>query len=110
MFRERDIFGYTIGVTYKGSDKYNTYLGSSCTITSYVMILFNLLVLITAFRTKSKQEEKTQLTLIDRFTDEEQYKLTDYNTELALFTSKPLPTNIGRYRAIQSKGCVSGIA
>ena len=91
-------------MNYHGSDEYKTNLGSLCTIASYVVILLNLLLLVIAFEDKSKQEEKTQLTLIDRFTSDP-YKLSDYNTEIAIQLSVPIPANIGRWRAYQNLGC-----
>ena len=79
----RDIFGHKISVNYRGSEEYNTYLGSVCSVTALVLMLLNLLVLLTAFSDHSKQEENTQQTSIETF-ESEQYKMSDSSTDIAI--------------------------
>ena len=43
---EKDIFGHPIGVHYRGSDTFKTFLGSLCTLASYVLIIVYFVTLI----------------------------------------------------------------
>ena len=56
MFRELDMYGHAIGVTYRGSDKYKTNLGALVTLVTYILMTINLLSLLVAFNDGSKQE------------------------------------------------------
>ena len=50
MIVDQDIFGQPIGVHYRGSDAFKTFLGALCTVASYVLILIYLVSLIEAFK------------------------------------------------------------
>ena len=52
---------------------------------------------MTAFIDGSNQQEKTQVTTLDRFKSEP-YKLSEHNLKLALFTDPPLPPTIGQFK------------
>ena len=71
---------------------------------AFVLILLNLLVTLTAFSNYSKQEENTQQTTIETFASDE-FKLSDYNTDISFGMFNELPRNIGRYRAYQATDC-----
>ena len=50
----QDIYGHAIGVNYKGSGVYQTWLGAICTLITYSLMLLNLTNLMTAFSDGSK--------------------------------------------------------
>ena len=66
MFVNLDMYGHTIGVTYRGGDKYKTRCGALVTIATYVLIIINTLSLLVAFNDGSNQEELVQSTKFDR--------------------------------------------
>jgi hypothetical protein len=49
FLRDKDIFGQSITVSYKGSDQLKTFLGSFVTLITYALILANALALFTDF-------------------------------------------------------------
>ena len=53
-----DIFGVPVQVNFAGSQTYNTYLSSVCSIALYVFMMINLVNLVTDY-TSGKQEENT---------------------------------------------------
>ena len=59
FFVNQDIYGHTIGVHYRGSKAYKTFLGSFCTVGAYALMLMQLVLLITVFADGSNQSEKT---------------------------------------------------
>ena len=59
FFTSFDIYGHSVAVNYKGNGVYQTRLGAIVTLATYVLMLFNLATLITAFLNGSRQEEKT---------------------------------------------------
>ena len=50
----QDMYGYAIGINYKGSGTFQTRLGAFCTFATYALILTNLITLIIAFNDGSK--------------------------------------------------------
>ena len=78
----KDIFGYQFKVNYQGADTYQTKVGACCTIVTYVALLFNFYVLVSAFHSGSNQEEKSRFKFFDRFTAPE-FALADYHTKIA---------------------------
>ena len=46
---DQDIFGQPIGVHYRGRDAFKTFLGSLCTLASYVLITVYFVTLIKGF-------------------------------------------------------------
>ena len=61
-----DIFGYKIGVHFKGKGSYQTRLGALLTLAVYVLMLANLFQLVTAFIDGSRQRVKTDVRFVDR--------------------------------------------
>ena len=62
-----DLYGYKIGVTYKGEDSYKTWPGVLCTLAVYFLVAFNLCLLSAAFLDNSNQEEIIKIKKYDRF-------------------------------------------
>ena len=60
-----DIFGKPIGVSYKGSNTYQTRIGAFCTLISYVIMGMNLSMLIFDFYDHSNQSENINDIRID---------------------------------------------
>ena len=81
FLKDRDIFGYPIGVQYRGSKTYKTWLGTMCTFTVWILILVNAVTLSKALIDTSRLEEKYSQSKIDRF-HEDPYKLVENNLEL----------------------------
>ena len=94
FFKDIDIFGYPIGVRYKGNNTYKTWLGTLCTFSVWILILVNAVSLGKALIDTSRLEEKYSQGKIDRF-HEEPYKLVENNLELQLVVWPPPPPNFG---------------
>ena len=92
---QRDIYGHQINMHYKGSDKYQTWMGLFCTLMTYTFVMFNAYALGTAFLDHSKQEEKSNFKIVDRFSDEKEYNLMDNNFEMQFVPSKELTPDVG---------------
>ena len=78
------MFGHAAGVTYKGEGRFNTLLGSACTITLTVFICINLAHLIIAYNSGSKTESKNQFSYINGL-ENERFYLGEMGIELALW-------------------------
>ena len=92
----QDIYGYSIGVNYRGSEEYKTRLGTACTFFSYILMLFNLTNLLIAFIDGSRQEEKISTIQFDRLNGVS-YNLTDLGVNIQYFTNLPIEPEIGRF-------------
>ena len=64
---ERDVFGQSISVLYKGSDVYKTKVGSFCSFVVLVLTLINTYTLTVGFFDGSQQKESVQTKFYDRF-------------------------------------------
>ena len=72
-----DIFGHQIRVNYKGEDSFKTGLGAICTLTAYVLMVFNFVQLWSAFFSNSKMETSAfQSTFVPFF--EDSFSFGDY--------------------------------
>ena len=67
-----DIFGAPVQINFAGSQTYNTYLSSVCSIALYVFMIINLVNLATDYK-NGKQDENTTFEQIDRFDSEPIY-------------------------------------
>ena len=76
-----DIYGHPVGVLFKGSSVYQTRLGALITLITYMLMLFNLQTLFSAFLDGSKQEEKVSITYTDSFLTDA-YNLKENNLEI----------------------------
>ena len=94
---DQDIYGSPIGVHYKGGDTFKTGLGSFFTFLAYIFVAINFITLLIAFRTGTKQDEKTSSTSIDLFFGEP-VNLTENDFGMYLTISPPIPANIGRIK------------
>ena len=92
---DQDIYGHAIGVHYRGSDAYKTRLGALFTLVTYILMAINTVSLIIVYRDGSRQEEKFQVTKINRF-NSEAVNLSDHSLEIATFILPPLPQQVGR--------------
>ena len=54
IFVSQDIYGYAIGVNYRGRGAYQTRLGGLCTLVTYVLIIVNAVSIMIAFNDGSK--------------------------------------------------------
>ena len=89
-----DIFGHPIGVHYRGSDTYKTWLGALCTFAVYVLMLVNIIQLSGALADTSRLEEKFNQNKIDQF-HEGAFNLAENNLDLAFFVFPKPPTDYG---------------
>ena len=71
-----DIFGFPIGVNYKGEGSYNTLLGAFCTTSVYALILFNFVALVTSLFDGSNQQDNSNFNLNSR-AGSDQYNIAD---------------------------------
>ena len=95
----QDMYGHKIGVHYQGSDSFQTKLGSFCSFSTYMLMLANLIILYLAFDEGTKYDQKSQLTIVDRWFDDK-HKFTDYDYSFQVFTFPALPANMGRFRVL----------
>ena len=91
-----DMYGHPIGVHYKGSDTYQTQIGSLLTIVTYVVMIINLVTLLTAFNDGSEQQEKTSTNFVDSFVTDA-YGLKEHNFDIVLMSSPPPPKSVGMF-------------
>ncbi len=103
----QDIFGFAIGVHYKGSGTYQTKLGALFTMITYILMLVNLVTLLQAFFDGSKQEEKSQTTFVDKFLTDA-HNLVEEQFGIVIMSYPPMPENVGSLKAIQRKPKVAG--
>ena len=96
FFVDQDIFGHAITVHYRGRDSFKTCLGSLCTLATYVLMAVNLMTLWVAFLDGTRQEEKTQTTTLDRFSDDPR-KFSEHNMTLSLYQDFDLTPDLGRF-------------
>ena len=103
-FESWDIFGHPIGVNYHGKDTYQTKLGAFCTFVYYALSLFNLSMLIIAFKGSTRMEMDVQKNSFEPF-QEPPFYLTEHQTTVYVLPSSQIPANIGRFRLFQNKNC-----
>ena len=107
MFQKLDIFGYPIGVNYKGSDIMQTRLGAFFTITVYgLMMIANVVQLGTAYKNGSKQQEQSNFQIFDR-AEGGPYNFHENQFEVVILPSllDSLPPRIGTFKARQLLPC-----
>ena len=54
----QDMYGHVIGVHYRGNSSYQTRFGALVTLATYVFMIINIAILLTAFEDGSNQDEK----------------------------------------------------
>ena len=79
-------------------------MGALCTLVAKAFLVFSFITLFDAFLDHSKQEEKTQIELIDLGTSEA-YNLKDNSIDIKLFSYPALPASIGYFRVFKDFGC-----
>ena len=99
----QDIYGYAIGVHFKGKGTFNTGLGGLCTIATYVLIALNFKVLFEGLLDQSLQGETVQVNSYDNFKTDK-YLFSENDLEFVLLSAIPLPRNIGQYKIYQQLG------
>ena len=90
---DKDMYGHVLNVNYRGSDTYQTLLGSFCTFGTYVIMLINISTLLLAFKLGSRQYKTFHSVWKDRWTTEP-FILDQYNLNVAIFESNPIPSCI----------------
>ena len=98
----RDMYGFGIGLNYRGSGTYQTKVGALCTLVTYVMMIFNLVGLLTAFFDGSNQQEKIQTTTYDLH-GTDKVNLAENEFEFILQIVPAIPLEIGRISVKQLK-------
>ena len=104
---DQDIYGHAIGVHYRGSTAYKTFLGSFCTLGAYLLVILQLVLLVTVFIDGSNQTEKTQENALDRFFGGPR-KFSEYNLDLIVYSVPPISPDIGRFKVEQNLKTESG--
>ena len=94
---DQDIYGHAIGVHYRGSSAYKTFLGSFCTLGAYALVIMQLVLLVTVFIDGSNQTEKTQVNALDRFFGGPR-KFSEYNLDLIVYSTPNITPEIGRFK------------
>ena len=84
-----DIFGYTVGVNYKGSGTHNTSLGVFCTVALLVCMLVNLVNLIIIYFNDSNQSDIMNFERVDLH-EEDAYNLSNERVLVSFWTEKHL--------------------
>ena len=68
-----DLYGHTVGVNFKGRGTFGTCLGGVCTTLTWILLTYHFTILLIAFYTGSKQNEKFSIAFFDRFYSEKFY-------------------------------------
>ena len=105
-FINQDIYGYKMGVNYKGMDSYKTKMGAFCTLAGYILILAYSMTLFIAFFDNSNQLETTQIKQTDLFFGDAHY-FADNDFYLTTFTYPKLPENVGKIKVYQYSLCIA---
>ena len=93
-----DMFGFVPQLTFKGQTAVTTYLGTFVSIVMYVLMLLNTIQLVIAYNDGSRQNEKFNQELIDRF-DAEPTFFSDNQFEIAVLTDDPAAYKVGKFVA-----------
>ena len=99
----QDMYGYAIGVNYRGSGSYQTRVGAFFTLVTYVLMIINFSSLSEAFASGSKQEEKAQTVQQDIYYSDP-YNLQENGVSLYYAIDPPIPSNIARMQTYQMSG------
>ena len=99
ILKNNDIYGQSIGVHYRGDDKYKTHLGGFLTVVTLVLILINAVELITAFTDHSDQKEKVATLVEDTF-EMETINLQENQFDIYVVRFFEIPSFIGTWEAI----------
>ena len=79
----QDMFGQPVTVNYRGSDVFRTKFGAIFSLTTYALMLFNLINLVQSFFDGSKQIESQRTEKFDRF-KEDGFSLEDNLVQLSI--------------------------
>ena len=92
-----DIFGHPVGVNYKGEDTFKTRVGAFCTAGIYMLTIFSLITLITAFNDNSKLETSVLQSTYDPFL-EPAFSFSENQAEIviSLQSGESLTPDIGK--------------
>ena len=96
-FESWDIFGHPIVMNYRGKKTYQTKVGALCTFMVYALSLFNLSMLVIAFKENTRMETAVQKKTFEPF-NEPAFSLAEHRTTIAMQQITELPANIGRFR------------
>ena len=105
FLKQRDMYGYAINVHYRGSSTYQTWMGVFCTFLTYSVILYNVTIFTEAYLDHSKQEEKSDVQIVDRYFDDELYNLKENHFEIQLSSTIDVTEDIGRFVFHQVTPC-----
>ena len=94
---DQDIYGHKIGVHYRGSDTFKTKFGAIVSVVTYVFIAINLQSLLFAFKDGTKQDEKNQSILVDRYF-EDAHSFEENDLQLTVYIEKEIPKEYGRIK------------
>ena len=92
---EQDIYGQPISIFYKGSDVFQTKMGSLCTLLTYTLLMVYGIALTEAFLDNSKQTESVQTLYYDRF-NEGEFKLSEQSLSFVVVLPAKLDPKVGR--------------
>ena len=94
-----DIFGHPVGVNFKGEDTFKTRVSAFCTVEMYMLTIFSLTTLITAFNDNSKLEVSVLRSTYDPFL-EPAFSFSENLAEIKILlhseTGKSLTPSIGK--------------
>ena len=93
--KDKDVFGQSVTVSYKGSDQLKTIVGSFATIATYILILFNALTLFTNFMNSELAQTSTSTVQFDRF-PERGFNFDDNSFHVSVVMEPAMPENIGQ--------------
>ena len=79
-----DAFGHDFRLSYKGSDSYQTYLGSLCTLVLAILICFHLLEILFDYVSEGRVSYNYTQSFFDRI-EGDAYNLAENGVEIVVF-------------------------
>ena len=98
---DQDMYGSPVSVLYNGKDKYQTKLGSLCTLATLGLVIAFIVAELQAAYALERQKETTQQIQFDAFTTGK-FSLADSHLRIFVGSLAPIPENIGRVILYQS--------
>ena len=97
----KDIFGYSIGVNYRGSPTFTTKLGVFCTVSVIVLMLVNFVNLIIIYFDGSNQDDTMNFQRVDLH-EEDAFNFSEQNVKISFWPTTPIPAEDGKLLLFQS--------
>ena len=93
-----DIYGYSVGVHYRGDSSFKTVFGAMISLFSFILIIMNTVKLARDFVTKNEQKESVR-SVTESLVEVEDLSLKDNKFEIIFGTDVALDPRYGEWKA-----------